>query len=180
MPKYSLREMKVNFPWETRATCNVCRVLEIRLRGIESFQNKRVLGTAFVVQRLKSCNISRKFSSVEWSRLSSYGVMNDGIVPDIFIGGYRTQNLNGKQNHKNPNPPDCYGCQGYVRKQQQSSPLTPPTTRGGSFSLTVKWYASWGSTGGLSFTSSTATLSTKLADCGGLPESAACEETTCR
>lgn len=107
----------------SRATCNVCRVLEMRLRRVESFQNKRVLGTAFVVQRLKSCKISRKFSGVERSRLSNYGVMNNSVVPDIVIGGYCAQDLNGKQNHRNPDPPDCSSCPGH---QKQTTAEQPP------------------------------------------------------
>lgn len=97
MLKYSLRLMKVHFLWWSRATCNVCCVLEKWLSRIESFQNKHILGMTFIVQRLKGCNISRKFSNIKWSRLSSYGVMDDGIVPYIFICGYCTQNLKWKE-----------------------------------------------------------------------------------
>lgn len=57
--------------------------------------------------------------------------------------------------------------------------LMPHTTFGGSFSFTVTEYDFWGNTGGLSFTSSTLILRTKLVDCDGLPESVACEEMTC-
>lgn len=57
--------------------------------------------------------------------------------------------------------------------------LVPRTTWGGSFSFTVTEYDIWGNTGGLSFMSSTVMFRTKLADCDGVPESVAFEETTC-
>lgn len=57
--------------------------------------------------------------------------------------------------------------------------LMPHTTCGGSFSFTVTEYDFWGNTGGLSFSSSTVMLRTKLPDCGCLPESVACEEPSC-
>lgn len=43
----------------------------------------------------------------------------------------------------------------------------------------VTEYDIWGNTGGLSFMSSTVMFRTKLADCDGVPESVAFEETTC-
>lgn len=148
------------------------------LSRIESFQNKCILGTTLIVQRLKSCNISRKFSNMKRRSLSNYGVINNGIVPYIFICGCCTQNLNEKKPKQNTWLLLLQSLHEENSCRTAYLFLTPHTTCGGSFSFTVTEYDFWGNTGGLSFTSSTVMRRTKLADCEGLPESAACEETT--